>query len=62
MIDKWLAEVLDVATSTRTAYEGNIRKHIRPSLGPMPQQARPNGAAYTPRGAATADRRPAVSA
>ncbi|SFG52523.1 Site-specific recombinase XerD [Actinopolymorpha cephalotaxi] len=35
LIDKWLTDVVDVATSTRTTYEGNIRKHIRPILGPL---------------------------
>jgi integrase len=34
LLDKWL-EVLDVDPSTRRTYEGYIRKHIRPLLGPL---------------------------
>lgn len=34
LLDRWL-EVLDVDPSTRRTYEGYIRKHIRPLLGPL---------------------------
>ena len=34
LLDKWL-KVLDVDPSTRRTYEGYIRKHIRPLLGPL---------------------------
>jgi integrase len=35
LLDKWL-QVLDVDPSTRRSYEGYIRNHIRPILGPLP--------------------------
>lgn len=35
LLDRWLG-VLDVDPSTRRTYEGYIRKHIRPTLGPLP--------------------------
>jgi integrase len=35
MLDRYLT-VLDVEPTTRSAYEGYIRNHIRPALGPLP--------------------------